>query len=195
MGRVDAAQPPVRVLHEEAPNLSVAVADALRRRLAGRQQQAGVLDAAAGEHVNLGCNLALAAVAIADFHLVQATAAGVRQQLGGGGVNDHRCFPPMQNVPCPPAAETLLQGVEAPAADGEAMRIQAKALRAVRPRWLLLRQGAYPQVPLGAFVALRQVRLADRPAAVAHPVAPLEIDCVQARAATAPDVGGAAEES
>ena len=74
------------MLHEIAPNLVVAIADALGLDIPARKQQAGIFDGASGQHERPGRDPGRFAVQIAYFEVGQARSVPGRLQVRDAGV-------------------------------------------------------------------------------------------------------------
>ncbi len=85
----EVAYPRSRMVHQEAPNAIICVADPARMHGVGCQQQPRIFDAAGGDHSHLCLNGRSYAVKRADLDGLKATAIGREANSGGCGIQKH----------------------------------------------------------------------------------------------------------
>ena len=189
---LDDARGAARVVHVVAPDHAGLVPDALRTLRPGGEEQAGVLDPAAGEDHDRRPDPGSPAVHGLHgqpFHAARL----VQADLGDVGVQQGRDVGRAGDVP--PVVRPEVQGVARPEERlrFEPVRGEHRTLSARRAGRVEPGQIRDPQQAACAPVEGKQLRTAHRPPGVREPVARDEVVLVEERDLPPPRVGGAAE--
>jgi hypothetical protein len=122
--RVHPPDPSGGMLHEITADLIAAIADALRFYVVGGEQQARVLDCAAGEHVMARLHLPCVAIERTHHDVANRARARVGLYVDRIGVQDDAHVGRLEEVLRARRAEALALFVEAPQARGEPIGVE-----------------------------------------------------------------------
>ncbi len=187
-----------RVFHEETADEVVVVGQSAGRRRIRGQQQAGILDAAGGEHEDLGGDPEAAAIEAGDAHAGNLPVELIRLNIDDIGVQIDRdvfarleLFAKHMAEPSP-----FLVCLDHPADDlvvRKRQKLEISAVQLSHPDVGVVLADRQAADLVGAIVVGRQLLIGERPAAVGHPRPLGEVDRLKRPGETAPAVGAATE--